>query len=118
MSKITKNPVRILKLSEYKGYHILIQQIIPQHIFQFIIAKDGNFWQGFNTIVPNQGFTKRHEEDDVLKAALLTLDQAFATVEALINPDLLKDNERGEEVLKILEQANKNDDGLVQKLPN
>lgn len=115
MSKLVKNPIRILRITEYKGYSVLVQQVVPQHIFQFIIAKNGKFWQGFNTIVPQKGFSKKHADDDVVRAAVVTLDMAYATIEAMINPDLLKDNEGAAEVVKILEDA---DEKMVQVLPN
>lgn len=105
-------PLRILKTTEYKGFYILVQQIIPENMFQFILFKEGKFYQGFNIITPANG-RKKHSRDDLIKCAGLMLDYAFTTVDVLLakdNPDeLLKKNQNGAAVLEVLENVSKKD---------
>jgi hypothetical protein len=105
--------VRILKLVEYKSFHILTQQIIPSHIFQFIIFRNGKFYQGHNTITPAKGIKKKHTQEDLLKCATLILDYAYTTVDTILgqeDPDkFLKEQSQGQTVLEVLENVEKAD---------
>ncbi len=106
MKKISK--LRVLKTTEYKGYHILIQNY--GDFFQFIAFADGKFYQGFNIITPEKG-KKKHNSDTLVKCGALMLDYAMTTVDVLLakdNPEkLLEENATGAAVVKVLENANK-----------
>lgn len=120
MAKEVRKQIAILRITEYKGFHIVIQQVIPLHIFQYIMYKDGNFYQGWNQIAPSRGMSKKLENEDIIKAGVLTLDMAFATAEAISakdNPDKInKDNALGADVVQALESGKKQ--RSMQKLPN
>lgn len=120
MAKEIKKQIAILRITEYKGFYIIIQQVIPLHIFQYIMFKDGNFYQGWNQIAPSKGINKKLDQEDIVKAGLLTLDMAFATAEAIIakdNPEKInKENALGADVVTALESAKKQ--RTVQKTPN
>jgi len=106
MKKISK--LRVLKTTEYKGYHILIQNY--ENLFQFIAFSDGKFYQGFNIITPASG-RKKHDPDTLVKCGSLMIDYAMTTVDVILakeDPDkLLKENAQGTAVLEILEKENK-----------
>ena len=106
MKKISK--LRVLKTTEYKGFHLLIQNY--ENFFQFIAFSDGKFYQGFNIITPESG-RKKHDQDTLIKCGALMIDYAMTTVDVLLakdNPDkLLEENATGAAVVKALENAKK-----------
>lgn len=113
--------LRILKISEYKGFHVIAQQIIPQHLFQFIAFRNGKFYQGFNIITP-KGNKKKHSSEDLVKCASLILDYAYTSIDVIIgqeNPEqFLKENAQAAEVVRVLEKLDKEDKKKSQKMKN
>lgn len=120
MAKEVKKQIAILRITKYKGFHIIIQQVIPLHIFQYIMFKDSYFYQGWNQIAPSKGINKKLDKEDIIKAGLLTLDMAFATAEAIIakdNPDKINsENALGADVVTALE--NSKAQNSVQRIVN
>lgn len=117
-----KKSLRVLKVTQYKGFHVLIQQIIKTHLFQFIIfdPTDSKFYQGFNIITPKRGKNKQHTDEDLVGITGVMLDYAFTTVEALTSKESeqLEQNAQGAAVLDILEKADKAEKKKGKKLVN
>lgn len=118
MAKLNKKPLRNLRLTEYKGFTIIVQQLVTDHVFQYLIFKDGKIYHDWNQIIPKRGFKKKLTEDEVLRAGVVTLDMAYATCEAILakdSPDKINsDNALGADVVNALENANK----PMQKMVN
>lgn len=74
--------LKIIKITDYKGYHVLVQQIFKINLFQAIIFNDGNFYQAYRVIDPKlEG--KVHTDEELLKCAALMIDYAFQIIDAL-----------------------------------
>jgi len=81
--EVNKNPtIRFIKLATYKGYTIVVQQIISVNIFQCIVFKDGYCYQAHEIISPPVG-NKEHTQEEVIKCGILMLDTAFQIVDEL-----------------------------------
>ncbi len=76
MAKTPKPILKILKVTEYKGYHVLIQHFFKTNIFQVVLFKDGQFYQAADKLSPTEKGAKYHSDDDLVKAAVLYLDTA------------------------------------------
>jgi len=83
MSQLT-----IMLITEYKGYHYMVQQVgflaFEKRMFQYIIFdKDSNqFYQTYNTISPEEGDPIRM--GDIAKITLLMKNMAETTIETII----------------------------------
>jgi hypothetical protein len=73
--------LEILKITEYKGFHILIQKY--KSLFQFVLFKDGKFYQGYHIITPDKG-TKTYSQEDLVTIAVGMLDYAFEACDAIL----------------------------------
>jgi hypothetical protein len=93
--KKIKNPsLRIIKVTSYKDYNILIQMIVKASVFQCIIFKDGQFYQAHNVVKPPKG-QKEHTQEDILKCGMLMLDTSFSIIDALEQTDEAKKARKG-----------------------
>lgn len=87
-AKVKKNPtLRIIKIASYKGYTILIQQIVTANVFQCVVFKDGQCYQAHNIILPEKG-QKEHTTQDIINCGAGMLDTAFQIVDALEQQEL------------------------------
>ena len=78
--------LKIIKVTSYKGYDILIQTIVKANVFQCVIFKDGKFYQAHNVINPAKG-QKYHDDESTIKCGMLMLDTAFFIVDALVQTE-------------------------------
>lgn len=81
--KKQKPILKILKVTEYKGYHILIQHFFGTNIFQCVLFKDGQYYQAADRLTPSKKGDKIHSDDDLVKAAVLYLDTATLIADKL-----------------------------------
>lgn len=78
--KVKKAPsLRIIKVTSYKDYPILVQHIIRGNVFQCIVFKDNQFYQAHEYAVKNKVLTT----DEEIKFGSIMLDTAFQIVDAL-----------------------------------
>src|SRR4051794_11089718 len=92
--------LRILRITEYKGFHIMVQNY--ENLCQFVAFRDDNYYQGHAIITPAKG-EKKHSPEDLVKIGTVMLDYAFATCEAILfkdDPDkLLEANRQAADVV-------------------
>lgn len=82
--KVTNNikkptSLRVLKVTSYKEYPILIQHILRGNVFQCVVFKDGQFYQAHEYAAKNKVLSAEEE----VKFGGLMLDYAFQIVDAL-----------------------------------
>lgn len=95
----SKEKLTILRITEYRGFYIMVQNY--GNFFQYLMYKDKNFYQSYNIITPETG--KKHTKENLLKGAVLMIDQAMATADYIIDPDeAISKSKHGQEELQKL----------------
>lgn len=83
VKKKSKSPsLRIIKVLEYKGAYILVQQITRASVFQVVVFYKNNFYQAHEIIKPDKT-QKDFSVDDLAKAGSYMVDVGFQIVDAL-----------------------------------
>lgn len=119
MKKSKKVAVKILKVTKYRDFDVLVQRI--GFTFQAVICAHGKFYQNHMVITPPNSKCKRCgqviaplSDSEELEAAKVAMDMACTTIDAILvggdGKKLEEQNKQGAEVLNILESmpTNKN----------
>ena len=84
---------RLVKLMgspiEYKGFYVFFQRVLT-NFFQYIIFRDGNFYQAYYVIADNTG---EWTEEEMKKHYVQLLSMAQATCDMLLEKDRLLQKE-------------------------
>lgn len=108
--KISPTTIRTLKLFEYKGFHVMLQA--AGYIFQYVIFKDGQWRTSFVTDLDTQDTLCKdcnlasyieYSDFEMVRITSYIEDMAKATIDVVLDPDILDKHEKEEVIVDVLE---------------